>query len=538
MRRGLAAALMLGLLLGGCTRANDRAAAPAGELDIAQQREPMSLNPALENGASSTEWSLLLFQYLVKWDDKGQLIGDAATEVPTLRNGGISKDGLTITYHLRPDLRFSDGMPLTAADCVWSIRAIQNPANNVQSRYGYDRVRAADAPDAHTLVLHLTAPFAPLLTLVLAPQGFPILPEHVLEKETNFNHIAFDEKPIGSGPYVVDSWSHGDRVTMHANPYYWKGKPSIERLVVRFVNDPNTAINMLRTGEIGGFFNDQDLGTYQLLRSIPGVRVSNVASNAVVALIFNTQDPMTRDPRVRHALAEALDIHRLIAKSYRGALTADAAGRGLFLWAYDAKAYPDVPYDPTHANALLASAGWKMGSDGVRHKNALTLDPLLILQAQTPGDQIVAEVIASEEHAVGARVSLKQYTETQYVAPASEGGPVYGGQFQMALYPFVNGDDPDTTDQFSCSHVPPNGYNKSRLCDPAVDALLDRARTTYDMPIRKQLYAKLQARLYADMPVLLLAQRRELDAFTDRLRGQSTSASGAFWNVGAWSLAP
>src|SRR5580698_4641859 len=93
------------------------------ELVIAQQHEPQSLNPALENGTSSMELGLLIFQYLVKFDDGGRMIGDAAIEPPTLRNGGISRDGLTITYHLRPGLRFADGKPLTAADCVWSIQA-------------------------------------------------------------------------------------------------------------------------------------------------------------------------------------------------------------------------------------------------------------------------------------------------------------------------------------------------------------------------------------------------------------------------------
>ncbi|HEY5426108.1 MAG TPA: ABC transporter substrate-binding protein, partial [Candidatus Tumulicola sp.] len=223
--------LALGLILASvtaCSRAGQTTRAPTTSLTLAQQREPMSLNPALENGTSSTELGLLLFQYLVKFDDRGRLIGDAATSVPTPANGGVSPDGLTISYHLRRGLRFADGTPLTARDCVWSIQAVQNPANNVQSRYGYDRIDRAEAPNATTLVLHLREPFAPLITLVLAPQGFPILPEHLLAKQANFNHVAFDALPVGSGPYVVTRWDRGDRLEMRANPYYWQGKPAIE----------------------------------------------------------------------------------------------------------------------------------------------------------------------------------------------------------------------------------------------------------------------------------------------------------------------
>jgi peptide/nickel transport system substrate-binding protein len=510
----------------------------AGTLVVAQQREPASLNPALENGTSSTQWGELLFQYMVKYDDRGQLVGDAATAVPSLQNGGIAKDGVTITYHLRPGLKFADGVPLTAKDAAWSVDAINDPRNNPQSRFAYDVVRKADAPDDTTLVLHLKRPFAPLLTVVLAPQGFPILPKHLLANLHDFNHIPFNSMPLGSGPYVVTKWARGDRVQMRANPYYYAGKPKIERIDVRFVPDPNTAMNLLRTKEVGGEFTDQDLGNYPLLQKIPGVRVERTPMNAVGAIIFNTRDPLTSDPRVRHALATALDVPSMMQKTYRGAVTTQGAGRGLFIWAYDAKAYPDIPYDPENARKLLDAAGWKLGIDGVRRKDGKQLDVLFIMQAATPGDTIIGNEVAQYEKAVGVGVTLKAFNIAQLVAPVSEGGPVYGGKFQMALYSFVNGDDPDTTDQFACANVPPRGYNKSRICDPRLDVLLARGQQTYDLAQRKAIYSQLEALLYADLPIMLLYQRPELDIFTDRLQHQTTSLSTAFWNVGAWALAP
>lgn len=534
MKRFVAVGLVV-LLAAGCSPAGRRSA--ANTLTIAQQREPRSLNPALENGTSSTELGMLFFQYLLKWNDRGEFVGDAAIAAPTQANGGVSRDGLTITYHLRRGLRFSDGVALTASDCVWSIHAIQDPANNVQTRYGYDRIARADAPDPYTLVLRLKEPFAPLPTLVLAPQGFPILPAHVFRGGVDFNHGDFNAHPIGSGPYVVEAWKHNDRIEMRANPLYAGGAPQINRMAIRFAADPNTAIDLLKTGEADGFFNDEDYSSYPELRALPGIRTTADRVNGVGAIIFNTQDPVTADARVRHALAEAIDIRSLVFRAYRGALASDDAGAGLFLWAYDRRAYPDVPYSRRHAASLLDAAGWRLGTDGVRYKEGRPLDVLLILQAQNPGEAIAANVIAAAEREVGARVSLKQFNETQLVAPANEGGPVYGGKFQMALYSFVNGDDPDTTDQFACANVPPNGYNKSRLCDSNVDALLLRARRTYDVGRRKAIYRNLEARLYAAMPIALLYQNREINAFSNRLQRQTTSLSGAFWNAGAWRLA-
>jgi peptide/nickel transport system substrate-binding protein len=516
-------------------------AAPHGEsarvFTVAQQREPASLNPALENGTSSTEWGELLFQYLVKYDDRGRLIGDAATGVPSLRNGGISRDGLTITYRLRHELKFSDGVPLTARDCAYSIDAINDPANSPQSRFGYEVVRRAEARGDDTLVLHLSRPFAPLLTVVLAPQGFPILPAHIVSRFHDFNHIAFDSTPIGSGPYAVIRWVHGDRVELRANPYYFRGPPAIGRLDVRFVPDPNTAINLLRTKEIDGYFSDVDYGNYPILAQIDGVRVTKTPTNAVGALIFNTQDPVTRDQRVRKALALAIDIPATMRKTYRGAVSTRDAGRGLFIWAFDRRAYPDVGYDPARARALLDRAGWKLGPDGVRHKEGQPLDLLFILQAATPGDAVIGNAIAQYERAVGAAITLKAFNVTQFVAPANLGGPVYGGKFQIALYPFVNGDDPDTTDQFACKNVPPRGYNKSRICDARIDGLLAHGQSTYDLDRRKAIYGRLEALLRDELPIVLLYQRPEVDAFTDRLRGRTTSLSTTWWNVGAWTLA-
>lgn len=481
---------------------------------------------------------MLVFSYLVKFDDRGRLVPDVATAVPTLRNGGISADGKTIVYHIRTGVRFADGVALTAADCAWSIRAVDDPRNNVQSRFAYDVVARADAPNSTTLVLHLRRAFPPLISVVEAPQGFPILPKHALERFPNFNQVAFDAAPFGSGPYRVERWLRSDRVELRANPFYWKGPVAIPRLTIQFVPNSQTAMNLLQTHAIDGYFNEQDFAAYPLLQALSGYRVANTPENAVGAIIFNTQDPLTADPRVRHALAEAIDIHTLITKAYRGALDSRHAGAGLFLWAFDPRAYPDVPYDPAAARRLLDRAGWRAGSDGVRVKDGRPLNLLLAIQAGTPGDATVADNIVQYERAVGAVVTLKQFAITQFVAPASENGPVYGGKFQMALYSFENGDDPDTTDQFACANVPPHGYNKSRICDPQIDALLARGLSSYDPTLRTSVYRSLQALLYRELPIALIYHRPQLNVFSDRLRGQTASLSGPFWNVGRWSLAP
>ncbi|MDQ6932167.1 MAG: peptide ABC transporter substrate-binding protein [Candidatus Eremiobacteraeota bacterium] len=515
----------------GCS--SGRGAPPA--LTIAQDREPASLNAALLNGAAAAQWGLLIYSYLLKFNDRGQLMGDVATQVPSLANGGISSDGLRITYHLHKGVRFADGVPLTARDAVYSINAVLNPRNNVQSRFGYDQIASARAKDDWTLELRMKRAFAPALATIMTPSGFPILPAHLLAKYSQFNDVDFDAHPVGSGPFKVVQWARGDHVTLEANERYWQAAPYVKRLIVRFIASPTTIVNQLHTGEIAGFFNADPI-VYDQLRRIAGQRVTKTPLDYVGAIIFNTADPVTANPRVRHALAQAIDIPDLVQRVYHGALTAKDAGRGLFMWAYNPAITRDVGYDPPAARRTLAAEGWIAGADGLRRKSGKPLELLLILQAEAPADSIIGNAVQQYEKAVGVSVHLKSYRVEQLVAPVSSGGPVYGGRFQMALYPFNPGDDPDTTDQFSCANIPPHGYNKSRICDPRIDTLLKAGNSTFDKAKRQRVYDELQRVLQDRMPLVLLYQGRQVNAFTDRLMGQTTSVNGAFWNAGAWRL--
>jgi len=504
-------------------------------LVIAQQREHSSLNPALEPGFSSTELGMLLFQYLVKFDDRGRLVGDAAREVPSLANGGISRDGRTVTYHLRPGLRFADGAPLTARDCAFSIAAILNPRNDVNARTGYDQIARTEVPNDATLVLHLRRPYAPLLVTVMAPNGYPIFPAHLLRRYADFNHIPFDSAPIGSGPYVVTRWERGDRLQMEANPYYAGGKPAIERLELRFVPNGDSLLNLLRTGEVDGAYNIP-IALVPQARQLPGTRTVLAPVNGAVAVLFNTRDPLTADASVRHALAEAIDLSASVRKSYHGVVTPQAAPERVFQWAYDPRAYPPIPSAPDDARRRLDAAGWKPGPDGIRIKNGRRAEATFALLAGNTGNAVFANTIAAYELAIGVEVTVKPYAAAEFFAPGAQGGPIFGGAFTMALFPFYDGDDPDVSDQFTCASVPPRGLNKTRLCDADVDALLAAGVATFDPGRRKAIYVHLQQRLAALLPLFVVYNLVQPSVFPNRLMGATESVSSIWWNVGAWRL--
>jgi peptide/nickel transport system substrate-binding protein len=464
----------------------------------------------------------LLYSYLVKVDDRGRLVPDAARTVPTLENGGISPSGLTVTYHLRAGLRFSDGRTLTASDVAYTIGRVALPTSDVPSRLGFDDVAAVETPDPLTVRVHLRRPFAPITLYLCAPgSAIPILPSS-----------GFGNTPVGSGPYLVERWDRDDSLALVANPRYFGGPPPIARIVIRFVPSSTTAIQALAAGEADAYVNADD-SQYEELRRLPGVRVDDVPIDGTGALIFNTQDPTLRDPRIRHAVAQALDTRDIIDKTLQGSSRANDPGRGLFLWAYDPNAFAMPAYDPHAAAALLERAGWVAGADGMRRRAGVPLVLDLIVRSDKPSGAAMAVGIEAAAAAVGIGVTIRRFPVVTLVAP---NGPLYGGRFQMALFPFLAGFDPDVTDQFACNRIPPHGFNKPRYCNPRLDAILARAEMIYSRSRRVALYRQAQAVLARDLPLDALYQGVSINAFPKSLRNQTTAVTTPFWNVAAWRM--
>ncbi len=152
-----------GALLTGCARQNTRTAPSGNQLTVALAQEPVSLDPLLLEGPTAYAVGDLFYSYLTNYDSDGNQIPDLALQVPTLANGGVSSDGMHIVFHLRRGIRWQDGAPLTAADVVFTYRAIMNPDNAIPSRFGYDAVASVGAPDAYTVRLVLKRPLSPIV---------------------------------------------------------------------------------------------------------------------------------------------------------------------------------------------------------------------------------------------------------------------------------------------------------------------------------------------------------------------------------------
>src|SRR5471030_1790042 len=501
-------------------------AGPAGRPDrliIAQSREPSSLNPIFDAGFVNAELGSLAFSYLLGSVRDGEVTADTTVVIPSRANGGISRDGLTITYHLRPGMRWHDGAALTARDILFTYRLIMNPATLVPVRDGFDRIASIVAPDPLTVQVRLRHTNAPFLLNFLGPQSItPILPEHLLRNERDFLHSAFNTNAVGSGPYRIVSWRRGDRIILDANPTYFLGKPKIARIELRFVPNSTTQLNLLRTHEVDALVG-ADPGLYPQLESLPNVSVHADLIAGFNQIEFNTHAPVVSDVRVRTAIAKALNLPVIATKATHGLASAADAPRGLFIWAYDPTArYP--AYDPAGAQRLLDAAGWRRASDGVRRDNdGKKLDVTLAIRGDISADQTAALLVQEQLRAIGINLAVKTYSGTQFTAAASEGGQILAGHFTMELSGFVVNDDPDVAWLYSCKTQAPAGYNASHYCDTKTDALMEAAVGATDRTTRTRYLSEVQHRLAGAVPLLFLWQTRQVSAIPRSLHNFSVA---------------
>lgn len=518
--------------MAGCT---NRASTPQRSdlLTIAAMREPTSLNPLYLQGSDAVDIATLGYSFLTSYDAHGGIITDAATAVPTIANSGISRDGKRIVFHLRRDITWQDDHPLTARDVVFTYRAIMNPSNAVTSRSGYDRIARVWARDPYTVVVELPRPYAPIVTAFFGGESnYPILPAHLLARYASLNHVAFNDAPIGSGPYRFTKWVRGERLDLTANDRYYRTKPAIEHLRLRFIHDPSTVVNELMTQEVDATFDDPIPSTIPALRSLPNHRVIATLLPNFGAILFNMSDSVMKDPAIRRAFTSAIDRRTLVAKAAFGLYDADTGMRGMFTWAFDPSA-GTIAYDPIRARTLLARDGWVPGNDGIRVKDGRRLEIQLIFSAQFSIANEIVPLLIEGVRAVGIDLVTRAYDRSELFALD---GPLNRGRFQAALMGFGSAVDPDPSTWISCDQRAPKGTNFSRYCSEAVDRALGRATSVYDRAGRRRVYGFIQRRLLADVPYDFLWQSPEIDVIPSRLHGFEPSVVSPYNSAAHWRL--
>jgi peptide/nickel transport system substrate-binding protein len=534
------------------TSCGDRSTTPVPRkvLRLTFTQEPDNLNPLY----TSMWFSVVTREFwlrttLIAWDDKPEPMPEVAAEIPSRDNGGVSADGLTLTYKLRHDLTWSDGAPLTAVDYVFTYQMLMSEQNTVQTRDPYDKyVASVEAPDPYTLVIHLRRPFAAWRTRIFGSSNGGAIPRHILEpvfrRDGTLDRADWNRRPtVGHGPFRFQEWETGSHLLFVADASYWRHAPKIEQILVRIVPDDTAQVATLKTGntDMGVFISWADVPDLQKLGTLNLVQVS---SGFQESLFFNLSlergHPALQDQRVRRALVMAIDRHRLIQDLLFG-LTKPA----LTFWDHSPFADPTItpiPYDPAEAARLLDEAGWRRGPDGWRAKDGKTLR---LRYATTTRDirkhtQVVVQQMLER---LGVAVDLYNHASDVFFSGYGDGGPAARGQYDLAQWTTAPDGfpDPDTA-QWLCAEIPsdqnPAGGNWSYLCDPTLDQLFQQQASTVDPQTRREVFRQI-TRIIAEQ-VYWVSLWDDADVYAVHKRVKNVRLSGVmpFWHCNAWDVTP
>ena len=532
MLRALALACVLLCAAAGCHPVTSAGDPNVVRFDIAA--DPSTLDPLFAKpDANGVEQQLahLAFAPFIDIDERGRSFPVLITTIPTVRNGGISADGRTLTYHLQPRARWQDGQPVTARDVLFTLRAIMDDRNPVRSRAGYELIARAVAPDAHTVVLTLRRRWAPAVATFFSYGTAPqfVLPAHAFASVAPLATLPFSAAPLGDGPYELRSWQRGERLVYQRNPNYWGTPAKTPRIDVHVVPDPGTNLTLLQSKAIE--WNLIAPLQQPVLAKDPAIAYRYVPLALVVGIALNLAHPPLDDVRVRRALAASIDRRFISDRITLGRYPPIDSDQPLSSWAYDPRTRQPA-YDPAAADRLFEAAGWRRGRDGLRAKNGHALALTYVQFPESTTGVRTATVVQSELHARGVALTIKSVSNAQLFLPASQGGLLATGQFDMAYVPWPMGADPDDSFLVTCH----GAANIMRYCNFALDALEAQALSAPARAARQTLYARIQAELAADVPIVFLFDPSYVYAYRNALTGFAPNAFAPTWNAGAWQL--
>ena len=466
---------------------------------------PQQLNPLVSDvarDASSADIQALLFDGLMR-------IGpDGLPEEALAQSWDVSPDATVYTFTLRADVAWHDGVPLTADDVLFTLRAVQNRdfAGDPAAGALWRGVRVEKVGERGVRCT-LNAPFAPFLSRAT----FPILPAHLLRDipAQQWAGASFSHKPIGTGPYQLAELNQ-EHALLTANPRYYGGHPFLDSIEFRFFRDPQAALAALTRGEIMGlgFASTNDLGQSNLPRNVAR---HELPLDSYAALTFNLRDGPLADLELRRALARGLDKDTLIQQALGGQATRLDTPIFPGWWAAD-ESVTWYPYDPQRAADSLSALGWTLGGDGVRAKDGRSLALPLITDGAA--DHLAAaQEIARQWGALGVKV------EVQQLDAAELSKRLEAHDFVLALHGWQRlGPDPDVYSLWHSSQAL-RGENYAGLSDDQIDELLDNARHDMDIPARSASYSAFQERWVDLAPSITLYQPLFVYVTTRQLEG-------------------
>jgi peptide/nickel transport system substrate-binding protein len=475
--------------------------------------EPATLNPILQTSDYEDFVISLVSRNLVDFDKRLEVTGGLCD------HWEFSPDHASITLHIREDAVWEDGAPVTAHDAAFTIRKAADPATGaVLFSTGFDGLRSVQELGAKTLRVSFSEPYAYRLYAF----NMPVLRADRYQKGETSGVQAGPRLPVSDGPYRVVGWKTSESITLERNTRYWGEPGHFDRIVFRILPDGTQAYRALARGLIDEM--RMTTAQYRASRTDPDFRKCCRATVfydlSYVYVGFNNRSPLFADVRTRRALSMLLDRGAIVRDLYFGTARILSGPWPADLPAYDPFVAP-YPFDPAHARALLAEAGWR-NAGGVLERGGLRFEFDLLYGSGSVAARQVSEIYESALQAVGI---LCHPRPVEWAAFEKR---MDSGDFQAVFSAWSGDPNPDLYAFWHSSQAPPNGLNNLSYSDPKADRLMEEVRLEFDPAKRLRLLHELHRVIHDDAPAIFALQGAQKYAVSRRIGGLVTTPMGLF----------
>ena len=541
-----------------------------GQLKLLYWQAPSTMNPNLSGGTKELEASSVVIEPLARYDEKGNMLPWLAEKIPTVENGGVSKDLTSITWKIKKGIKWSDGSAFTADDVVFTYDYCIHPDTGCSHTNYYTGISSVKALDRHTVKIEFNVakpfPYSAFVgynTPIIQKAQFDGCQGAKAQECTKQNFY-----PIGTGPFKVVDFKPNDVIVFEANPNYRDpNKPAFSKLVFKGGGDATSAARaVLETGEMDYAWNLQvEPEILTKMEKAGKGKVVAAFGTSVERLMVNFANPDTSlgenrseyiggnnnrnshpflsDYNVRRALSLAIDRQILVDAGYgqAGKISCNVLPAPAI---YASTANDECKtQNIAEANRLLDASGWKRGSDGIRQKNGVKIS--ILYQTSTNSvRQATQAFIKDMWKQIGVETELRNISASVFFG-SDPGSPDTYQKFYSDIEMYTNtfsGTDPEAyMAGWSCSEMPQKsnkwaGNNMPRWCNPAYDALAAKMSKTAALKDRIRMAKAMNDMLMQDYAMIPLIHRGGVSAHSNTISGvRMNEWDSELWNIADWT---
>jgi peptide/nickel transport system substrate-binding protein len=529
-----------------------------GPLKVLWWQGATLLNPHFAVGTKDQDGSRIFYEPLASWDPDGNLVAVLAAEIPSMQNGGVAKDGKSVTWKLKKDVQWHDGKPFTADDCVFTAEYVADPETASANISTYKDIKT-EKVDSHTIKITFQKPTPFWADPFVGVRGM-IIPKHLFEayKGAKSREAPTNLKPVGTGAYKFVDFKPGDVVRGELNPnYHMPNRPFFDTIEMKGGGDAISAARaVIQTAEFDYAWNIQvEDDIMKRLEQGGKGRADLVSGGNIEHIQLNTTDPwkdvdgerssiktthpLLVDPAIRQALSLLVDRASVQEQIYgrSGIATGNFLNNPERFRSKNTK----WEFNVDRANQVLEAAGWKKGSDGIRAKDGKKLK--LVYQTSINAPRQKTQAIVKQAAAkAGIDLELKSVTASVYFSSDVANPDTYSKFYtdiQMYTTTMIQPDPELFMIQFTSWEVAAKenkwqGRNITRWRNEEYDKLYRAAETEMDPVKRAALFIKMNDLVIQNVVVVPVVFRPRQAVISNKLRAEQSGWDSDFWNLQNW----